>query len=362
MNTNVYVTNLDYTVTEEELKELFLPFGATGAVRIVRDENGRKVPSGAAIVYLPTNEAQENAILKMNGKMYKNRTLRVKKSTSTYFANQKEYSKTTVKVNYLHDNIGQEELMIMFQKYKPIKSFVHYYEINNGQRKSRGSGWVELANEQMQQLAIEEMNNTEHYGRRITVKAKPLNINYANEVNQNEISSEIDTNQIQSDISQDMNTIDQYQQMKQETEISEPQKETVQFNISQYYNNETVQIQVNNQTYSIQLSPDIRPRQQLLLKNGGTPINGNVRDLILVLDYDNENGTYLINGDDVYQYIMFDKQYEGETTRFTLTTLFSKGLEITININEGNYITCEGLGLNKTDGSRGNYFIIVKLQ
>ena len=95
--------------------------------------------------------------------------------------------------------------------------------------------------------------------------------------------------------------------VKQETEINEPQKETVQFNISQYYNNETVQVQVNNQTYSIQLSPDIRPRQQLILKNGGTPINGNARDLILVLDYDNENGTYLINGDDVYQYITFDK-------------------------------------------------------
>ncbi len=66
---SLYVGNLSYSTTEEELKSLFDPWGPVGEVRIIQ---GR----GFGFVDLDEEKAAE-AIEQTNGKEYQGRTLTV---------------------------------------------------------------------------------------------------------------------------------------------------------------------------------------------------------------------------------------------------------------------------------------------
>ena len=66
---SLYVGNLSYNTTEEELKSLFEPWGPVGEVRIIQ---GR----GFGFVDLPEEKAAE-AIEQTNSKEYQGRTLTV---------------------------------------------------------------------------------------------------------------------------------------------------------------------------------------------------------------------------------------------------------------------------------------------
>ena len=68
-NKTLYVGNLSYSTTEEELRSLFDPWGPVGDVRIVQ---GR----GFGFVELPEENAA-TAIEETNGKEYQSRTLTV---------------------------------------------------------------------------------------------------------------------------------------------------------------------------------------------------------------------------------------------------------------------------------------------
>jgi len=72
----IYVGNLSYEVTEEDLRQEFLAFGEVGSVSIVTDRaSGR--PRGFAFVEMPTVSEGQAAIDGLNGKELKDRTLTV---------------------------------------------------------------------------------------------------------------------------------------------------------------------------------------------------------------------------------------------------------------------------------------------
>lgn len=64
---SLYVGNLSYDVTEQELRDLFTPWGPVAETRLIADR-------GFGFVEVPTEKAAE-AILAMNGKEHKGRTL-----------------------------------------------------------------------------------------------------------------------------------------------------------------------------------------------------------------------------------------------------------------------------------------------
>ena len=73
---NIYVGNLSYEVTEEELRQEFTAFGEVASVSIVTDKyTGR--PRGFGFVEMPTSSEGKAAIAGLNGKMLKDRTLNV---------------------------------------------------------------------------------------------------------------------------------------------------------------------------------------------------------------------------------------------------------------------------------------------
>ena len=73
---NIYVGNLSYEVTEEELKEAFESFGQIESVRIIKENySGRS--KGFGFVEMPNNANAQSAIDALNDKELKGRTLKV---------------------------------------------------------------------------------------------------------------------------------------------------------------------------------------------------------------------------------------------------------------------------------------------
>ena len=73
---NIYVGNLSYETTEENLKEAFEVFGEVKTVKIIKDNyTGRS--KGFGFVEMPSKDEARSAIEALNGKDLKGRSLNV---------------------------------------------------------------------------------------------------------------------------------------------------------------------------------------------------------------------------------------------------------------------------------------------
>ncbi len=76
---NIYVGNLSYGVTEEELKKAFDAFGQVESVRVIKDMyTGRS--RGFGFVEMPSETEAQAAIKELDGSDLKGRTLKVTKA------------------------------------------------------------------------------------------------------------------------------------------------------------------------------------------------------------------------------------------------------------------------------------------
>ncbi len=79
MTTKLYVGNLSYETTEEELQELFAQAGSVASVALPTDrETGR--PRGFGFVEMSTEEEARKAITMFNGQTLRDRQLKVNES------------------------------------------------------------------------------------------------------------------------------------------------------------------------------------------------------------------------------------------------------------------------------------------
>jgi len=73
---NIYVGNLSYEVTEEDLKEAFQVFGEVETVKVIKDNyTGRS--KGFGFVEMSAKDEAQSAINDLNGKDLKGRALNV---------------------------------------------------------------------------------------------------------------------------------------------------------------------------------------------------------------------------------------------------------------------------------------------
>jgi RNA recognition motif-containing protein len=73
---NIYIGNLPYRLTEEDLRSAFATHGTVSSVRIVMDrETGKS--KGFGFVEMPTQSEAEEAVKKMDGYNLNGRTLKV---------------------------------------------------------------------------------------------------------------------------------------------------------------------------------------------------------------------------------------------------------------------------------------------
>ncbi len=76
---NIYVGNVDYHLTEDQLKELFEEFGEVSVVKIVTDKfTGRS--KGFGFVEMDNDAEAQEAIEALNGKTVNNREITVNKA------------------------------------------------------------------------------------------------------------------------------------------------------------------------------------------------------------------------------------------------------------------------------------------
>ena len=76
MNTKLYVGNISYSVTENDLEDLFTQFGPVTEVNLMLDRmTGR--PRGFAFVTMASKEGADAAIQALNGKEWEGRPLTV---------------------------------------------------------------------------------------------------------------------------------------------------------------------------------------------------------------------------------------------------------------------------------------------
>ncbi len=73
---NIYVGNLSYEVTEEELRQEFSAFGEVEAVRLITDRDSGR-PKGFGFVEMPSDSEGQAAIEALNGKAVKGRDMNV---------------------------------------------------------------------------------------------------------------------------------------------------------------------------------------------------------------------------------------------------------------------------------------------
>lgn len=73
-NKKLYVGSLPYSLTEEQLKDVFVPYGAVVSVRIVTDKFTGK-SKGFGFVEMDTQEAAQKAIEAVHGSEVGGRTL-----------------------------------------------------------------------------------------------------------------------------------------------------------------------------------------------------------------------------------------------------------------------------------------------
>ena len=73
---NIYVGNLSYNMSEQELRDAFSAYGDVASVKILSDrETGRS--RGFGFVEMPNQSEGEAAITQLNGKELSGRVLRV---------------------------------------------------------------------------------------------------------------------------------------------------------------------------------------------------------------------------------------------------------------------------------------------
>ena len=72
----LYVGSLPYTTTEEELHEIFSPYGEVISVRIISDRmTGRS--KGFGFVEMESDDGAQSAVSQLDGQEYEGRSLRV---------------------------------------------------------------------------------------------------------------------------------------------------------------------------------------------------------------------------------------------------------------------------------------------
>ncbi len=76
MNSKLYVGNLSYSTTEDELRNLFMQTGTVTSVALIMDRETRR-PKGFAFVEMSNQAEAQKAIDMFNGRSFGDRDLRV---------------------------------------------------------------------------------------------------------------------------------------------------------------------------------------------------------------------------------------------------------------------------------------------
>ena len=76
---NIYVGNLPYSIGDNELGELFSPFGEISSAKVIVDRDSNR-SKGFGFVEMPNNEEGQRAVDELDGKDVDGRNLKINES------------------------------------------------------------------------------------------------------------------------------------------------------------------------------------------------------------------------------------------------------------------------------------------
>lgn len=76
---NIYVSNLEFTIDEEDLKQAFSQYGTVDTIKIIIDRKTKK-SKGYAFIEMPSDNEAQKAIEALNNYMARGRKMQVKKA------------------------------------------------------------------------------------------------------------------------------------------------------------------------------------------------------------------------------------------------------------------------------------------
>ncbi len=79
MSKNIYVGNLPFSTTDDELNDLFSPFGTISSARVIRDKFTDR-SRGFGFVEMENDEEAEKAITELDGKSVGERVLKIQEA------------------------------------------------------------------------------------------------------------------------------------------------------------------------------------------------------------------------------------------------------------------------------------------
>ena len=89
--TNIYVGNLDFATSEDQLRALFATYGAVETVRIVTDRDTGQ-PRGFAFVEMTSAGQAQDAIRTLSGSIHGGRALLVNEARPKLYRNRERES------------------------------------------------------------------------------------------------------------------------------------------------------------------------------------------------------------------------------------------------------------------------------
>lgn len=164
--TNIFVKNLDKSVSEDALREMFTKFGEIQSCVVMIDDKGSK---GFGFINYTDHEAAAAAVDEMNGKEVESKKLFVgraqKKAERSATLREKfekmkveranKYQGVNVYVKNLEDNVDDEALGVEFAKFGAITSAV---VMRDEKGVSKGFGFVCFSQPEEATRAMTEMN------------------------------------------------------------------------------------------------------------------------------------------------------------------------------------------------------------
>ncbi|XP_056618373.1 polyadenylate-binding protein 1-like [Triplophysa dalaica] len=164
---NIFIKNLEKSMSSEALLDIFSPFGTILSCKVSCDENGSK---GFGFVHFETLEAAEKAISRLDGMLINEQKVFVGhfKSRREREAEVKERAKefTNVYIKNFGTELDNNSLSEMFREFGHIVSArVMTDESGN----SRGFGFVDFERHSYAEKAVQQLNGREFKGKRLYV-------------------------------------------------------------------------------------------------------------------------------------------------------------------------------------------------
>ncbi|PIA47867.1 hypothetical protein AQUCO_01400454v1 [Aquilegia coerulea] len=154
---NVFIKNLDTSIDNRTLNDIFAAYGTVLSCKVEKDSNGES--KGYGFVQFEQEEASEKAIKSLNGMLINDKPVYVAQHVRRQERNQANGSQkfTNVYVKNFSETTTDEDLKKVFGNYGSITSAI---VMRDGTGSSKGFGFVNFQNPDDAAIAVEKLNGT----------------------------------------------------------------------------------------------------------------------------------------------------------------------------------------------------------